>query len=222
MGYAKLKISADIFVATGLHIGGSSAFAAIGATDSPVVKDPVTNLPIIPGSSIKGKMRHLLAKSAYNNSNKTRKIADDSPIISRNFGNAKVEEYKLGRLIFRDAFLVNKEELDARGVRSYTEVKFENTIDRISALANPRQIERVVRESRFGLEIIYDIVGQSQAEILEDIEMLADGLQLLELDYLGGSGSRGYGKVAFEGLTIELAYGEYDISPLRELIQKEG
>ena len=65
MTYAKVKITAQIRLETGLHIGTSNAFAAIGATDSPVIKDPITNLPIIPGSSIKGKMRTLLAR-VYN------------------------------------------------------------------------------------------------------------------------------------------------------------
>ena len=63
--YGKIQITGTIEIMTGIHIGGSSAFAAIGAVDSPVVKDARTNLPIIPGSSLKGKMRTLLAKQ-YN------------------------------------------------------------------------------------------------------------------------------------------------------------
>ena len=43
MTYAKVKITAQIRLETGLHIGTSNAFAAIGATDSPVIKDPITN-----------------------------------------------------------------------------------------------------------------------------------------------------------------------------------
>ena len=65
MAFAKIQVTGQIRLETGLHIGTSNAFAAIGATDSPVIKDPITNLPIIPGSSIKGKMRTLLAK-VYN------------------------------------------------------------------------------------------------------------------------------------------------------------
>ncbi len=60
--YTKIQITGDLEVVTGMHIGGGSAFAAIGAVDSPVVKDIRTNLPMIPGSSLKGKMRTLLAK----------------------------------------------------------------------------------------------------------------------------------------------------------------
>ena len=60
--YAKIRINGDILVKTGMHIGGSSAFAAIGAVDSPIVRDVRSNLPLLPGSSLKGKMRSLLAK----------------------------------------------------------------------------------------------------------------------------------------------------------------
>ena len=60
--YAKIQILGTIEVVTGMHIGGSGAFAAIGAVDSPIIKDVITNLPLIPGSSLKGKMRTLLAK----------------------------------------------------------------------------------------------------------------------------------------------------------------
>lgn len=106
MAFAKIQVTAQIRLETGLHIGTSNAFAAIGATDSPVIKDPITNLPIIPGSSIKGKMRTLLAK-VYNTT-LAEKPGDDGEIISRLFGNSSNKDYKVGRLIFRDAFLTNK------------------------------------------------------------------------------------------------------------------
>lgn len=51
--YGKILIRCELVVRTGLHIGGSSAFSAIGAVDSPVVRDTTTGLPIIPGSSLK-------------------------------------------------------------------------------------------------------------------------------------------------------------------------
>ena len=52
---AKVEITGILEVVTGLHIGGNSAFAAIGAVDSPVISDVRTRDPIIPGSSFKGK-----------------------------------------------------------------------------------------------------------------------------------------------------------------------
>ena len=219
MTFAKIKFSAQIRLETGLHIGGSDAFAAIGAIDSPVIKDPITNLPIIPGSSLKGKMRTLLAK-VYNEK-VAEKPSDDSDILSRLFGNSKDKRVKLGRLIFRDAFLSNADELDSLGVRSYTEVKFENTIDRITAEANPRQIERAIRNSTFDFELIYEITDKNENQVEEDFKVIRDGLKLLELDYLGGSGSRGYGKVAFENLKATTVFGNYDVKTLNELLTAE-
>lgn len=219
MTFAKIKFSAQIRLETGLHIGGSDAFAAIGAIDSPVIKDPITNLPIIPGSSLKGKMRTLLAK-VYNEK-VAEKPSDDSDILSRLFGNSNDERFKMGRLIFRDAFLSNADELDSLGVRSYTEVKFENTIDRITAEANPRQIERAIRNSTFDFELIYEITDENENQVEEDFKVIRDGLKLLELDYLGGSGSRGYGKVAFENLKATTVFGNYDVKTLNELLTAE-
>ena len=219
MAFAKIQVTAQIRLETGLYIGTSNAFAAIGATDSPVIKDPITNLPIIPGSSIKGKMRTLLAK-VYNTT-LAEKPGDDGEIISRLFGNSSDKNYKVGRLIFRDAFLTNKKDLDSRSVKGYTEVKFENTIDRITAEANPRQIERAIRDSVFGFELIYEVTDKSQAQVEEDFKVILDGLKLLELDYLGGSGSRGYGKVAFENIKANTVFGNYDVSKLNELLTTE-
>ena len=219
MTFAKIKFSAQIRLETGLHIGASNAFAAIGAIDSPVIKDPITNLPIIPGSSIKGKMRTLLAK-VYNEK-VAEKPSDDSDILSRLFGNSNDERFKMGRLIFRDAFLSNADELDSLGARSYTEVKFENTIDRITAEANPRQIERAIRNSTFDFELIYEITDKNENQVEEDFKVIRDGIKLLELDYLGGSGSRGYGKVAFENLKATTVFGNYDVKTLNELLTAE-
>ena len=62
----KFIITGKIKVLTGLHIGTSGDFSAIGAVDNIVIRDTVTNKPIIPGSSLKGKMRYLLSRTKYN------------------------------------------------------------------------------------------------------------------------------------------------------------
>lgn len=215
---SKVKISGKVVLESGLHIGGSDAFAAIGAIDSPVIKDPLTNLPIIPGSSLKGKMRALLAK-AYNQK-LARTPDEDDAKITRLFGsngNDETDHQPVpARLIFRDAALVNDDELLEKGVENITETKFENTIDRITTIANPRQIERAIRGSEFELELIYDVVDES--EMLEDFQTITDGFKLLELDYLGGSGSRGYGKVRFQALKFETVFGNADVTPLAEMM----
>ena len=204
--YGKIKITGDIKVLTGMHIGGSSAFAAIGAVDSPVVRDVRTNLPMIPGSSLKGKLRTLLAKE-YNPSVSV-KPDDDVPEITRLFGSAKKGHVKGSRVLVSDMFLKNGEDLKSKGLQSLVEIKFENSINRATAVANPRQIERAVRGSRFALDMIYEIVEES--EVVEDMKMLAEGMKLLQYDYLGGNGSRGYGKVKFDGLNADGVIGDID------------
>ncbi|MFR7389919.1 MAG: type III-A CRISPR-associated RAMP protein Csm3 [Blautia faecis] len=87
-----------------------------------------------------------------------------------------------------------------------TEVKFENSISRLTAVANPRQIERAVRGSIFELDLIYEV--EDEKEMIEDVETLAEGMRLLQYDYIGGSGSRGYGKIAFENIIAETVVGE--------------
>jgi len=58
----KILIEGTITAKTGLHIGGSSVGMSIGGADATVVRNPLTNEPYIPGSSLKGKMRSLLEK----------------------------------------------------------------------------------------------------------------------------------------------------------------
>lgn len=202
--YAKIQITGNIEVITGIHIGGSSAFAAIGAVDSPVIKDVRTNLPMIPGSSIKGKMRSLLAKMY--NENVAEKPDEDNERLTRLFGSSKKDHVKASRIIMSDMILKNREELRKQGLESMTEVKFENTINRISAVANPRQIERAVRGSKFDIDFLYEVVEED--EILEDFQVLADGMKLLQYDYLGGHGTRGYGKIKFNQLEASVVIGE--------------
>jgi CRISPR-associated protein Csm3 len=202
--YAKVQITGIIEVKTGMHIGGSSAFAAIGAVDSPVIKDARSRLPMIPGSSLKGKIRTLLAKEY--NTQVASKPDDDAECLTRLFGSAKKEHVKRSRLIIADMFLTNEDELRKQGLQSLTEIKFENTINRATAVANPRQIERVVRGSIFDLDIIYE--AEQEEQVVEDIKILAEGLRLLQYDYLGGNGSRGYGKVVFRQLHAETVVGE--------------
>ena len=204
--FAKIEIRGIIEVVTGLHIGGSTAFSAIGAVDSPVVKDSLTNLPLIPGSSLKGKMRTLLAKQ-YNET-VAKNPNQDHERIRNLFGSSAGETMVPGRLLFSDAVMSNWEDLKKRGLTSRTEVKFENTINRMTAVANPRQIERVVRGSEFPLEMVYEVKAGIPVE--EDFRLIKDGLLLLEYDYLGGNGSRGYGKIKFRDLTADVVVGELD------------
>ncbi len=213
--YAKIQITGTLEVVTGMHIGGSSAFAAIGAVDSPVIKDSRDNLPMIPGSSLKGKMRTLLAKE-YNET-VAAKPDDDNERIVRLFGSAKKGNIKRSRIQIADMVMANADEFRKRGSQSLTEIKFENTINRLTAVANPRQIERVIRGSEFDLDMIYEV--EEESEIVEDLSMLAEGMKLLQYDYLGGHGSRGYGKVRFKDVQADTVVGELDEKLQQEIDQ---
>ncbi|MBD8920728.1 MAG: type III-A CRISPR-associated RAMP protein Csm3 [[Eubacterium] rectale] len=205
--FAKIEISGTIEIVTGLHIGGSSAFSAIGAVDSPVIMDTRTNQPMIPGSSLKGKMRALLAKQYNTAIAKT--ADDDAECLTNLFGSAKSK--KESRVLFTDMFLDNLDELKRAGLTGATEVKFENSISRMTAVANPRQIERVVRGAQFPMQLIYEYTDKTDEEtLLQDFCILKEGFKLLEYDYLGGSGSRGYGRIKFLDLDAEPVIGDVD------------
>ena len=215
---AKIMISGKIISKTGMHIGGASGFSAIGAIDSPVIRDIQTDEPMIPGSSLKGKMRSLLARQ-YADTAKLPAHNSDNDRVRRIFGymqDGKSGEKQMAfpaRLQFSDMFLANGDELAEIGVPT-TEVKFENTINRLTAVANPRQIERSVAGSEFGLSLIYNVVDES--EMLEDFETIGQGMKLLTYDYIGGHGSRGYGRIRFSDLEVNCVTGECD----QELLDK--
>ncbi len=198
--YSKIIINGELEIVTGLHIGTGGEFSAIGAVDLPVIRDKITNLPMIPGSTLKGKMRSLMARRF--NTAKAKTPDDDAPEIVALFGGMK----KQSRLIFSDMYLTNYDEIKKSGLNDPTEIKYENTINRLTSIANPRQIERVIRQSKFGVEIIY--TADDDADIESDIKLLAEGMKLLQYDYIGGHGSRGYGKVKFNDLNAQIAIGD--------------
>lgn len=198
----KLKIEAVLRLTTGMHIGASKDFSAIGAVDSVVVRDPMTKRPIIPGSSLKGKLRTLLVK-ATTEGYFLNEIGQDSEIVKRLFGSS--EPVRPSRLQFSDLFLIEENAQKLKRMNSdlyMTEIKFENTISRLTAVANPRQIERVPAGAEFSWSLIYNI--EDASELQADMQALCQAVTLLHVDYLGGHGSRGYGRVQASGFSVQL------------------
>lgn len=194
----KIKYQTSITLITGLHIGGSSDNVEIGGIDNPVIKLATKgDVPYIPGSSLKGKMRCLLEQSAG-----ASKVGMDSK-VNNLFGITENKELHIenlpSKLIVRDAmlteesktFLLECENLDM----PYTESKYENTIDRMTAKANPRNCERVPAGVVFNAEFILNVWDDDKEDEL--VALFEKGIRLLENDYLGGSGSRGYGQIKF-------------------------
>lgn len=200
----KILLKGKLILETGLHIGDTDGFSAIGAIDSPVVRDTITRDPYIPGSSLKGKMRYLLARAEAKDMQMSN-LADEKDYIKRLFGSSG-DDIVLARLQFYDVFLSeNNENNDRVGYftdGTLTESKSENTIDRLTAVANPRQIERVSKGVTFDFKVSYSI--EDLDEVWEDLESIKKSIILLENDYLGGGGTRGSGRVKFQN--IEASY----------------
>lgn len=204
----KVVITGKLKVLTGMHIGGSSDYSGIGAVDSVVVRDVMTRTPYIPGSSLKGKLRYLTARCMSDNG-VMKAVDKEAEGIKRLYGSGG-KDIQLSRLQFYDLFINGEsiEKLKKVDTGLYlTEIKFENTINRVTAVANPRQIERVPAGTVFDFKLVYNI--EKQAEMKEDLMRLKAAMELLEMDYLGGHGTRGYGRVAFAELKPCLRF--YDL-----------
>ena len=235
----KYLIYADLVCETGLHVGGTEEGFEIGGLDNPVMRDPITDYPYVPGSSLKGKMRSLAEwaiplkhkgeektcvqytleqakterekeKQREGRGEEKEKGIDVPPCkcgkcdVCLVFGCSAEEGVSIGptRLTVRDAMptdetVVEWEQNFGEGI--YTEVKTENTIGRITSAANPRQMERVSRGSIFRVEMIFDLYKEGDEKKLK---IVFQALKLLEDSALGGSGTRGSGKVKFRNFRI--------------------
>ncbi len=198
-------IEGKIILETGLHIGAGSDEIKIGGIDNPVVRDPLTDRPYIPGSSLKGKVRTLLEwyLGYVSEDGKPYSTTDSKNPIARIFGNGSNEkDYKGGptRVSFSDCKLKNAEELIEKN--ALTEDKTEVSINRLSGTAGsagPRQMERVPAGAEFEFKITYKVFDKGDGGETDEkyFDILLAGLKLLENDALGGSGSRGYGRIKF-------------------------
>lgn len=218
----KIIITGDIVVKTGLRIGGATTGLKIGGVDQPVITD-VLGIPYIPGSSLKGKMRSLIEKKEgvhqnekgdhgyskeYNDitDNNTKYNSCSICKIWGITGDIKITVPTLTRLIVRDAYLDEKsitDEMKKNLELEYTEIKMETAINRSTGTAlggSLRTMERVPAGAIFGpMEIIYNVYEEEDKNILVKV---FEAMELLEHDYLGGMGSRGYGKVGFENIEV--------------------
>lgn len=219
-------IEATLELVTGLRIGAGDSEMHIGGVDNTVIKNPHTQSPYIPGSSLKGKMRSLLEwrSGAVKEGPLDKKALDAADVklkpevkrILQLFGvgggdlkddQALACEIGPTRISFWDCNLNQTWEKQIREDNfALTEVKSENSINRISGVAlNPRQTERVPAGAQFDFRLS---IKQLEGDGEELLNTVLQGLKLLELDSVGGSGSRGYGKVKFVHLKIDGADGQ--------------
>lgn len=198
----KIIYTGTIELKTGLHIGGTNAALNIGGPDKFVVRNPINNIPYIPGSSLKGKMRALveIANGCVTIDKKGNAKASEDPnsVSGRLFGvSGDSDNSRPSRLIVRDAELdVSDENMFANTDLPYTESKTEVAIDRVTSKANPRTFERVPAGAKFKLNMVLNIFeGENETELKNTLNQ---AIKLLEDDYLGGHGSRGYGQVKIQ------------------------
>ena len=226
--HGKIFLKGTINALTGLHIGGNTGELDIGGIDNPIIRNAFNRQPYIPGSSLRGKMRGLLDRHFEKDLNKP--VGRDVKVhecktpteynecqVCRVFGVAPIQQLRgktmPTRVIVRDTFLTPEslEALDRADTDTdFTEIKTEVAIDRITSAATPRQQERVPAGTNFGpfqiVHSFYTLHGSDQDNSLPDELELFDtvlkGMELLQDDYLGGSGSRGSGQIAFENLLM--------------------
>jgi len=180
--------------------------------------------PYIPGSSLKGKVRSLLEHYfRLIDPNGNGKVVDSSTsfagldekkkeLLVKLFGESagenteKNRNINITRVIFRDTFITKDVRKAYRDGRIFlSEEKAENVIDRRTGSTingGLRFIERVPSAVEFDFDMTIRIFDGDDEELLKNTIKL--GLKLLELDALGGSGSRGYGKVEFTKITESL------------------
>lgn len=207
---------------TGLQIQAGNISFDIGGIDNPVVKNPITDEPYIPGSSLKGKMRSLLEWQEAPDvliQNGGKVLNDPKYDVCKLFGVSPnnlnkesdnvQEKILVSRAIVRDAYLTeeSKQMLQSQlGENIFTEIKAENNINRLTSKASPRFFERVPKGAEFKGEIVLTQYVEEDKRLLD---LLLKGMRLLQDNYLGGSGSRGAGKIKFKDVKIYVRDRDY-------------
>ena len=218
------KIKGKILLKSGMHIGGMDDGVKIGGIDSPVIKNPLSKEPYIPGSSLKGKMRFLLEHRygvAENNGGNIPKYDEQNNLIPVVFGHTQHDSYETfpTRIIVRDSNIIGailnyninkpenekmigKEKAHKMMMTLFSENKPEVAINRKSGtVISPRFMERVPAGVVFEFEIILRSFDQNEKE--KHLNLIIEGLQLVENDALGGMSSRGSGRIKFYDLKID-------------------
>lgn len=207
------NITGKLEVLSGLHIGAGREVIEIGGLDQPVIKHPITKAPYVPGSSIKGKMRSLLEIYYFIDSPDTMTFVTEGKACGcgkakcpacRIFGMAgdkKKSDVGSTRLVVRDAVLCDADMLRFEKGELPMEIKYENTIHRVNGVAeHPRPLERVPAGVVFDFNMSFKVFEGDDDNL---INYVYKGLKLIELDALGGCGSRGSGQVRFTNLLCD-------------------
>lgn len=228
----KIVIQGDISVKTGIRIAGTTTGLKIGGIDQPVITDafgkpyiPGSSLKGKMRSLIEKKEGVFLNKThKVKVKIKGEEIEIEEPYahecedaksyqhcsVCKIWGILGTEKIKgvstLTRLIVRDVKLDETsitEEMKDNLELEWTEIKMETAIDRYKGTAlsgSLRTLDRVPAGARFSpMEMIYNVYEENDKEMLKKV---FEAMELLEQDYLGGMGSRGYGKIKFDNINV--------------------
>lgn len=224
------QITGVIHCLSGVRVGGNNNVIEIGALDNPIIRNPITNLPYLPGSSIKGKMRSSLELSLRRGSPPALTLPlpvmrsverDGKPeinpcscgkcIVCKLFGSGDSKTtFEPTRLIFRDCALADsslkelEEAAESSGV-FFAEIKPGVRMNRATntvAKGAFFNFERVPEGTDFKFELVLRLYGELDPDgVRNDYrKVIAFGLGLIEKEGIGGKISSGYGKVEFRDL----------------------
>jgi len=200
-----IKATSKIILESGMHIGGPTESVKIGGIDNPVIRNPITQIPYIPGSSLKGRFRMAL-ELKYGDVAKERKGVGPSQdpnnesMVVKLFGSGSAKtNTEPSRYLFRDSNL-SEDSLEY----SESEEKIEVKIDRekMAAFQGGNRIqERIAAGAKFDMEVMIRVFENDDEQKFQN--RLEEASKIVELEFLGGSGSRGYGKVKIDNFQFE-------------------
>ncbi|MBI5194634.1 MAG: type III-A CRISPR-associated RAMP protein Csm3 [Nitrospirae bacterium] len=207
-----IAITGIIHCEAGLRIGGTKeGIVEPGGSENTIIRHPITLLPYILGSSIKGKMRSLLESDASSGA----QILDDGKpckcgrcLVCKVFGSHGMSNKEITRILVRDCSITPESESvlrtaqEERGI-NFAEIKSENIINRKTGTAADKGLrtqERVPAGTEFNMNITIKLFKDDDEDNI--LKIVNKGIDLLQKDYLGSSGSRGYGKIKINNLEI--------------------
>jgi CRISPR-associated protein Csm3 len=224
------QITGVIHCLSGVRIGGNNNVIEIGTIDNPIIRNPITNHPYLPGSSIKGKMRSALElslragappKLSLKPPKLVQGMRDGKPeinpcscgecVVCKLFGSGDTKTTnEPTRLIFRDCLLTpeSAEILETAAKNSgvfFAEIKPGVRMNRATntvARGAFFNFERVPEGTDFNFELVVRLYGDLDGESAraDYRKVIAQGLRLIEKEGIGGKISAGYGKVEFRDL----------------------
>lgn len=209
------EIKGTIKLLSGTRVGGNSEIIEIGGNDNPVIRNPLTGELYIPGSSIKGKMRVLTEwlEGKISKDGSVHSCSDSECGVCRTFGRGAKDssEAKSGptRISVKDAYLTEESKVQLEKLKNRTgldtEWKYENSINRLTSAANPRNLERIPAGVEFEFAISYKVLDMGDSGKIDEKnleEVLMKGLKGLLLEGIGGGSSRGNGQIEFSEITM--------------------